>query len=361
MSNYVKYWPAQAKKFRRGARSSLLLQAAALSMGTDTIRIGHQGFISRSPSRLAAVAFQGSVSSETSWAAVRVCADRLTRRVSLAQAKVPIPAARRFSRRDIEAAADYAARFARGVLVKPRSVETGPLMLTVLSTSEQVRAAIEDNVASGKRGTFLVERWLSGTEFSFYIVGDQIVSSVRRHERDWDEEVFRAGADGFGDMDPEVTAMALRAKDALPAMPHATVSIYFPSDAPSGTEGVVVSVSPQVQLLGAGIPAEWSVYMADCLVRFATRGFGDRATLPGPEPICVSFRASEVANSEAFTEDVIMWAGQNGCEIRAAPGDREVTGTIEGTVGALASMSGFAKAGVFGESTPQTVTLHQEM
>ncbi|HIX00676.1 MAG TPA: hypothetical protein H9871_11105, partial [Candidatus Nesterenkonia stercoripullorum] len=78
---------------RRPGQTSRLLEACALGMGLSTTRISGTGFTVGTQKHQAVVAFQGTLSSETSRAADHATSDRMARRALLQDRDVPVPRA----------------------------------------------------------------------------------------------------------------------------------------------------------------------------------------------------------------------------------------------------------------------------
>ena len=72
MTEHHPSWPIEPKQFSRPRRESLLLEATALSKGLDTMRIGTRGFTAGQAPGCTDIAFQDTLSQETSRSAVRV-------------------------------------------------------------------------------------------------------------------------------------------------------------------------------------------------------------------------------------------------------------------------------------------------
>lgn len=358
MSLYQERELIQAADFKRLQRASLLLEATAFAHGLDTLRVGSRGFTAGSAPSYSQIGFQDTSSLETSRAAVRTGEDRLMRKIALIEANVRVPPSRRYGHRYVDRAIRYAQRFQRGVLIKPRLVEAGPTSRAALKDPDEILAAISDSrQKTGTHATYLVERRMLGREYVFYVVGDQVVSAARTQDRGWREEIYRAGPDGFGAVEPEVLDLALSAFRAFPAMPHGEVHMMCPGATPVADRCVVVSLSPEIGLLRLRQPWEWSARMAQRIIAHAIRDLPVRAG-SGKTPVTTEFTMNEVADPDNLSATVQHWFTETGIEGNAYPEDREVTGTMSVTPGEAATFSGVFQTGKLAASRPQTVALH---
>lgn len=345
--------------FRRLQAVSLLLEEAALAYGLDTLRVGTRGFMAGAKPAYADVGFQDTISLETSKAAVRVANDRLMRKSALEVAGIRVPPSRRFGHREVDEddAVHYAAKFRRGVFVKPRLVETGRFRRVALTDSDAVRESFGDwRERSGNRATFIVERRMFGSEYAFYVVGEDVVSIARVGRGSRFEEIYRRGPDGFGVANSDVLSLAIEAFRALPRMPHGEVRIICPGAHLDAERCTVVSVTPEIGLLQSSQPAAWSEHLAERMVAHAMRNddlkMSDRSAL-----LTAEFTMNEVADPDTLVEGVSRWFTKFGVKGTVKAGDREVSGTLTGTARLMTTFSELSQAGRFSKSRPQSTSL----
>lgn len=344
-------WPSGIGKARLPLRNNLLLQAGTLARALPTTRVSAGTFLLGEGS--GRVGFATSLSTESSRSAVRVCADRGMRRSLLEAAGVPVPAATRFGFGQIEQALDRAAGLPGGVLVKPRGREEG-FRRTATSDPDRLRRRITELRESlGPQETFLVEEHVQAPCYTCYVVGDDVVSVVRRDGRAWAEEIYRDGQPG-GEVDSGILALARRAVAALPALPHAAVQLACP-DPRSPADAVVLSVEPQISLVGRIPPRSWSIDLADRLVSHAGRHL---APSPPVTRLCADVEMTEVSRAPALVEAANDWLAERGvsASLRQS-GPREVVGELTASPGQAAALSWLAARGRLGGRAPRTVTL----
>ena len=353
MTEQHPHWPTvEPKQLSRLRRESLLLEAAALGKGLNTMRISPWGFTAGLAPRCAGLAFHGTINQETSRSAVRTDDDRLMAKTALTEAQLRVPQSRRFGYKDVNEALQYALRFRRGAIIKPRMSGSGRISSKALTAPEQIRQAIESwGEVTGTHATYLVERRMFSREYSFVIVAGEVISTGRRRNRRWESEVTS--------VHPEVLDLAVQAFSAFPAMPHAEVRMFC-HDPFAGPEGcVVASVSPEIGLISVHKPREWSTRVAEQLIDHSARHLAARSSAPGRE-ITAVFTMNELSDPEAMTRGIKHWMGQYQVVGSASSGDRIVTGQITGTPGVLVTLSGLAKAGKLSQESPQTITLDQQ-
>lgn len=339
------------KLFRRSQRESLLMEATALAQGFDTMRIGARGFTAGSAPHCGDMAFQDTISLETSRSAVRTADDRLMTKIALTQAKLPVPQSRSFGYKNIDEAVKYAQRFRRGVIVKPRMVESGRVSRKALTGPEQVREAIESwREITGTHATYLVERRIFHREYSFVIVNGEVISVGRCRKQRWDHEMTH--------VHPDVLALAVQAFKAFPAMPHGEVRMFCP-DPTAGADGcIVISVSPEIQLISIHKSEDWSIGAADRLIGQAAQRFKTKPSKSGAL-ITAEFTMNELSDPQDMTEAVRLFMIEAGMEGSVTSGERHVSGTIAGTPGQLVTLSGLAKTGKLTAEAPQTIMFKQ--
>lgn len=348
-------WPGADGEFRALTRANLLLEACALTAGFDTLRINRRGFLAGRAPSFDAFGFQETISSETSRAAVRACEDRVARRVLLAQAGVRVPKSRSFGFDAVHEAEAFAAEIPVAVLVKARSAEHATTR-TPLKSGEEIREsldALQDKL--GFQSAYLIERLVQGREYSFYVVDKQVVSVVQRRNGAWVKEVYRAGAESFGSVHPDLLAAAVKAAAAMPAMPHATVQMFCRDIASDPKRCFVVSVSPEASIVGARPPKSWSVFMAETLVGRAALGSASERQPAGL--LQLSFEMSDMADADAAAAAVSNWMTTRGIDGTASRVGRRLRGELAATPGQAATMTGTAKAQRFAGQLPQTIAI----
>lgn len=359
MTTYETRYLSQPGPFGRHQRVSLLLEATAIAHGLDTMRVGGRGFTAGTAPGFSSIGFQDTISLETSRAAVRTGDDRIMRKVALSEAEVPVPPSRRFGHKHVDEALEFAQRFRRGVLIKPRLVDSGPVDPKALQDPEEIRTAVRTwRKKTGSHATYLVERRMFGTEYAFYVVGDQVVSAARLRNRGWDEEIYRAAPQSFGELDSAVLSLVLRAFHALPAMPHGEIHLVCPGNTLDAERCVVVSASPQLGLQRLKQPQAWSAYIAERMIGHAVRNI-EPLGIQAREQVAAEFTMNEVSEPRALAEGVQGWFAESGVEGSVGSGDREVTGTITAAPGQIATFSGLCDSGRLSQVRPQTVALRQ--
>jgi hypothetical protein len=358
MSNYEARLPFQPERLRFHQRTSLLLEATALAQGLDTLRVGIRGFTAGAAPSYSDIGFQDTLSHETSRAAVRTGGDRLMRKIALSEAKVAVPPSRRFDHEHAEEAVEYARQFRRGVLIKPISLDAGPISLQALKEPDELRENIGFWVGSADNpAPYLVERRMFGREYAFYVVGGEVISVVRLRDRRWEEEIYRAGVAGFGEIQPQMTSWVLQAFRALPAMPHGVVHLVCSGTSFDSDGCVVVSASPSISLLRRRQPLEWSANVAEQLISHAVRNVPAYGT-NRDGPISLEFTMNDVSDPRVLTQGIQDWLVAAGIDGYANPGDRDVTGALTAFPGQAVTLSGLSQAGKVSTARPQTVALY---
>lgn len=345
-------WPVEPMQFSRLRRESLLLEATALSNGLDTMRIGTRGFTAGHAPRCADIAFQDTISQETSRSAVRTAEDRLTAKTALTEANLRVPQSRRFGYKNIDEAVEYAQSFRRGAIIKPRMADAGRVSRKALTEPADIREAIESwRQITGAHATYLVERRMFSREYSFIIVDGEVASAGLCRNRRWEKEVTS--------VHPEVLDLAVQAFNAFPAMPHAEVRMFC-QDAFAGPERcVVASVSPEIGLISVRKPQEWSTRVAEHLIECAARYLRIQPTTGGVH-VNATFVMNELSDPRVMAQGITRWLDRAGVVGAASAGGRIVTGVITGTPGELVTLSGLAKAGRLSSESPQSITFAQQ-
>lgn len=345
-------WPIEPMQFSRPRRESLLLEATAMSKGLDTMRIGDRGFTAGQAPRCADIAFQDTISQETSRSAVRTAGDRLMAKTALTEAKLPVPQSRCFGYKNINEAVEYAQSFRRGAIIKPRMADAGRVSRKALTEPADIREAIESwRQTTGTHATYLVERRMFSREYAFIIVDGEVISAGRCRNRRWDQEVTS--------VHPEVLALAVQAFNAFPAMPHAEVRMFCQDPSAGPERCVVASVSPDIGLISVHKSQELSARVAEQLIEHAAR----HVRLPsaaGGARITAGFTMSELSDPQMMGGGVTHWMGQAGVIGSVSCGERRLTGVMTGTPGELVTLSGLAKAGRLLDESPQSITFNQQ-
>ena len=357
-------WPAEPSRVRRSVRTSLLLESCAVARGLHTMRVGPQAFLGGADATTSDLGFRGSISLETSRVAVRVCADRIVRKVTMTERDVTVPRSRTFARGQADQAAAYAEALGYPVLVRPRArFPKGPLREPA-PDAQRLRDDLQDRADRGRPGSaMVVEQWVPGPVYSFAVVGDRVVSVVRKRRRQWVSEVYRSGAHGFGDVHPEVLDLAVCALHALPSVPHGVVHIRCPdlTEPPGTPPCVVVSVDAEIGLIARRPPSSWSLFVAEQMVAHAARHVAKSDMVPA-DLVHVRFVMSEVTDRAAMVRDVRRWISAREVEGDVDEGseDQAVVGRLTGAPGAVTMLSGLAATGRLGARAPQAVTLHAQ-
>lgn len=348
----------EPKRFPRRQRVSLLLEATALAQGMETLRVGSRGFTAGSSPSYSEIGFQDTLNLETSRAAVRTSADRLMRKIALSEAGVAVAPSRQFGHKHVDEALDFAQRFRRGVLFKPRFVGSAAVDLHPLKEPDKVREAISSSrKATGSHATYLIERRIFGRAYTFYIVGDQVVSAARFGPKGWQEEIYRAGSEGFGEVEPEVLSLALRAFRSFPAMPHGEIRMMCPGDSLVPDRCVVVSVSPEIGLLHLRQPRRWSAHLAEQIVTHSVRNRPDRRREDRNNLVTAEFTMNEVPDPSNLAKGVRRWFSEADIDGSVRSGDREVYGTVTASPGQVVTFSALCHSGKLSASRPQSVAL----
>lgn len=351
MTEQHPHWPIEPKQFSRPRRESLLLEATALVKGLDTMRISPWGFTAGQAPQCADLAFHGTISQETSRSAVRAAGDRLMAKTVLTEAKLRVPQSRRFGYKNIDDAVQYAQRFRRGAIIKPRMVESGRISRRALTEPAKIRSAIESwQETTGGHSTYLVERRMFSREYCFVIVGGEVISAGRRRNQRWEKEVTGVR--------PEVLALAVEAFNAFPAMPHGEVRMFCQDPFAGSGGGTIAAVKPEIALLEPDKSQEWSVGVAERIITHAARNFTTCPRASGGE-ITAEFTMNELSDPEAMVTEITQWMGEVGVNGTADAGVRLVSGLITGTPGELVTLSGLAKAGKLSGESPQTIMFGQ--
>lgn len=345
-------WPIEAQRLSQLRRESLLLEATALSQGMDTMRIAARGFTAGRAPSCVDFAFQGTISQETSRAAVRAADDRLTAKAVLTAAGLRVPQSRRFGYKNIDEAVEYAQKFRRGAIIKPRMVDAGGFLDAPLTSPGDIHGAIQSwRQTTGARATYLVERRMFSREYAFIIVNGEVVSVGYRRSRRWVREVGAVHAD--------VLALAIQAFNAFPALPHAEVRLFCPDPFGGAERCTVASVKPEIRLMSANKSKAWSVRIAEQLVKHAVWNVSSEQVAHSTH-ITAAFTMNELSEPQSMSDGISRWMDQVGVVGSAFPGDRLVTGTITGTPGQLAALSGIAKAAKLSSESPQSITFDQQ-
>lgn len=355
-------WPTLAEGARRRRLSSALLEAMALARGLDTVRVSGDSFVAGHAPLFSAFGFWGTLSSNTSRAAMRITSDRAKRKAALLESGVRVPQSRRFGYKNIDAATTYGLRFSRGVVIKPRAISAGRVPLQALTDRADIREAINGWNNSPRIGPdYLVEGRIHGPEYAFFIVGDQVESVVQRRNQVWSEEIYRRNSPCSTEIHPEVYELAVTALRAMPSAPYGEVRIAGHNSLTHPSRARVVSVRATIELIAAQSPPEWSLYLAEQLVSHLIREAPGMYDPEARTRVNAQITATEMSNPAVLATRVNSWLDKNGIEGELHGSVRELRGNIVGTPGELASLASLMRTGQFVRELPQTVKLQQSV
>lgn len=372
---------------RRPGQTSRLLEACALGMGLSTTRISGTGFTVGTQNHQAAVAFQGTLSSETSRAADHATSDRMARRALLQDRGVPVPRAVRCTGHDSAAARAALARWGGRALVKPASRAAGRVARAGVRDVESLTEAVEGWSAKlGGAAPLLLEELIEGTEIACYVLGGRAISAALvsrgRYRREiWSPQQSVSEEPGGKRSESKLTEpkgtaerlatgvvrLAEEAAAALPHMPQCTVRLVCPQGPGSAEDAVVVSIMMGPVVLPPNSTPEWSTRMATQFVDHASRSLGPQQLTSAD--IDVGITLTELADSQATLQALtdrlpaLAITGEVG-----VVGDRTLQGSLHGAPGALSTLSGEIIVGALGPTAmrdgvrdpslrPQTVRL----
>lgn len=360
MSTIDPRWPLLGEGATNSRMSSTLLEATALARGLDTVRLNGDSFVAGRDPFFSDFGFWGALSSETSRAAVRVTRDRVKRKTALSKAGIRVPQSRRFGYRHVDQAIDYALRFSRGVIVKPRALSAGAVSRKALTEPDQVRQTISSWKESPGSGVdYLVEARILGPEYVFYIVAGQVESVVLRRNRAWFQEIYRRDSFGASEVSPKVLDLAVSALRAVPKTPYGEVRIVGRDALSDPERGRVVSLRPTIELINGNSTQDWSLHMADRLVAHGMIGSASTPTGSAGQRVTAQLIAAEIPDASSVAAAVTNWLSSTGTagDVRAI--DRELTGTLTGTPGELSSLASLMRTGKLVRVVPQTVKLRK--
>ncbi|HIW99206.1 MAG TPA: hypothetical protein H9871_03590, partial [Candidatus Nesterenkonia stercoripullorum] len=347
---------------RRPGQTSRLLEACALGMGLSTTRISGTGFTVGTQNHQAAVAFQGTLSSETSRAADHATSDRMARRALLQDRDVPVPRAVRCTGNDSAAARAALATWGGRALVKPASRAAGRVARAGVRDVEGLEEALEGWSAKlGGAAPLLLEELIEGTEIACYVLGGRAISAALvsrgRYRREiWSPQQNASegpggkGAESKGTAErlaPEAVRLAEQAAAALPHMPQCTVRLVCPQGPGSAEDAVVVSIMMGPVVLPPHSTPEWSTRMAAQFVDHASRSLGPRQLESADIDVGITLTelADPQATLQALTDRLpeLAITGEVG-----VVGDRTLKGSLHGAPGALSTLSGEIIVGALG-------------
>lgn len=359
MNTFESRWPTLVGSASKRRLGSMVLEATALANGLDTVRINAESFVAGHEPLFTTLGFWGPLSSETSRAAVRMTRDRVKRKAALSAQGVRVPQSRRFGYKQTDEAIAYAQRFSRGIIVKPRALSAGRVSIKPLTDVDEIREVITSwSKTPGSGSDYLVEARIAGPEHVFYIVGDRVRSVVRRRNRTWAEEVYRDGSSLGTEIHPEVLELAVSALGAIPRTPYGEVRIAGRDSLSNPARCRVVSVRPTIELTGGSVPQEWSLQLADQMIAH-TRERTESQRVTTQARVQAELTITEVPNPARLAEALRALLQDTTIEGGIEASDRELTGTLIGTPGELASLSYLARAGRLVRELPQTVVLRQ--
>ncbi len=166
----------------RKAIDSHLLEMEAIAHGLHTARISPLLFTASPPDGGLPMSFYWTASNHTSRPAYFVCGVKELTRKLLHRQGLPTPEGREFAWEDRQAARRYAQQLGFPVVVKPATGTGGVGVATGLTSPQQVRWALDAmrtrlGVSAPR---FIVEQHVDGDDYRLTVVGDRVVSVIRR-------------------------------------------------------------------------------------------------------------------------------------------------------------------------------------
>lgn len=157
-----------------------LLQKAALLKGFNTRQYSQAAF-SIEDNDGEVLTFFASATPINSAAAKAICNHKETTRFILHRAGVPVPQGRSFPNGDFDTARRFAAQLGYPVVVKPAMGTQGIGVVAGIQNEEELDLAFY-NFASSRLSNqgFIVEKHIFGEEHRIAVIGDRVISAVRR-------------------------------------------------------------------------------------------------------------------------------------------------------------------------------------
>jgi hypothetical protein len=353
-----------------GLRDGYEVHRAALRYGFDVGLYPRQVLIATQPGQQGALSFVHGVPQASTLAAATYAQDKRMRRELFSRAGVPIPPGDTFAiGKEIERAREFARTVGYPVVVKPA---VGDNMSEVLhaANERQLHEAIEYlRVPEAERPTFsrsayaltlllepdeedgrtvapanyqfLVERRPSGQYLRFLVLGDEVVSSLRRLGG-------QSGAAAHysllaADVHPSLLSLAVRACHAVPGLSVAAVDITVADyTQPAASQEVrVVEFAERPNLSAqASVSEDLSHQLGEKILAYAAAGSGV-APLTARDEISIDFRIEGAADIVGVTDAIGADAVRLGLAVGVAatdPVEGITDGRADGPPGGIAEL-----------------------
>jgi D-alanine-D-alanine ligase-like ATP-grasp enzyme/acylphosphatase len=163
------------------ALDSHVLEREALAGGLETLRVSPILFFAGQGDGRWPMGFRWTAATETARLAMAVTGNKQVTRTLLQRAGVPVPRGRAFPAKDVDRGLAYAAELGYPVVVKPLAGTGGTGVVANLTSEEDVRWAIEGlRKTKHEHKQFIVEEHIEGEDFRFFVLGDRVLSVLRR-------------------------------------------------------------------------------------------------------------------------------------------------------------------------------------
>lgn len=315
-----------------------LLERAVLAHGLGSLRLSPLTFVADTATAEGELGFHGAASTTTSKVGREIAGDAQRRRSALQVVGVPAPEGRVFEPDEVEQAIHYAESLGYPVTIKPASGRRGAGVAANLSGVAEVAGALAD-LHRGRYASrrFVVEQHVAGETYQVLVVGDHVVSVLRRTDRH----------DVTAEADAGVTDVAVRAVAAVPGLGHAGVDVV---KGRGGAVVVDVDTSPplaehECPAAGPGRP------VASELVR---RCLGaTREPLGGDARVRVELMLYGMAEPDAAADKLRRLADELGVAAKARA-DGGVEASVEGPLDAVSRLPALMAAEGLGPEIIET-------
>jgi D-alanine-D-alanine ligase-like ATP-grasp enzyme/L-alanine-DL-glutamate epimerase-like enolase superfamily enzyme/acylphosphatase len=163
------------------ALDSHVLERETLAAGLETLRVSPVLFFAGQGDGRWPMGFRWTAATETARLAMAVTGNKQVTRTLLQRAGVPVPRGRAFPAKDVDRGLAYAAELGYPVVVKPLAGTGGTGVVANLTSEEDVRWAIEGlRKTKHEHKQFIVEEHIEGEDFRFFVLGDRVLSVLRR-------------------------------------------------------------------------------------------------------------------------------------------------------------------------------------